>query len=717
MGVRVAEPDATAVFSVDNGDYVLKFQSKRNGAALALEVGKDDGRSQKLELVNEKEVRAAKLPASIEELLDIIVCPAGQRDIAAQKYYRILRTTADRELEKKKKEVEGLLAQKEKDYQKISDLFAQVDRMQAALDSAKIREQAFNIASINLDRASQIVKDAMKKIEEENDVEGALIILSTEALDTAYQQASTLKKKAEIAIGQVVVGYEFKISLLEPQFKYGEIAECYEKIAGIYDKEGFEKENLATYILDASRFWGFNGEYKKQLELSLKAFTIYDQALPTNHPTWALIYSHLAGAYGNFGEYQKELEYDLKALAILENILPENHNDLTRYYGSLASTYGHLGQHEKQLESNLKALAIREKNLPYNHPDLARSYGNLAFTFGELGNYKMQLDYNLKAFEIYEKILPTDHPDLAISYNNLASTYGKLGERQKQLEFNFKALGIREKILPPNHPYLGESYNNLAVTYFHLGEYQKQLEFNLKSVAIREKVLPADHPHLAISYGNLAGAYRENGKSQKVLEFYLKSLAITEKSLPANHPDLAWSYSNLANTYGGLGDYQKQLEFYIKALSIREKILPPNHPDLPKSYSNVGRAYRYVGEYAKSIDCIQKAIKLGELANPTHPDLNRFYSNLGITYTKNHQYFEAKDVLIKSERLKGDEGIYRSWVIFYALQKKKKQSIESLQKAISLGFKDLKWLETEPDLKNIRKEKGYKDIVEQLKKQ
>ena len=77
---------------------------------------------------------------------------------------------------------------------------------------------------------------------------------------------------------------------------------------------------------------------------------------------------------------------------------------------------------------------------------------------------------------------------------------------------------------------------------------------------------------------------------------------------------------------------------------------------------------------------------------------------------------KAKSALEKSESLKPEAGVYRGWVMYYATQKKKKQSIESLHKAVELGFKDLKWLETEPDLKNIRKEKGYKDIVEQLKK-
>ena len=674
VGVRVAESDATAVFSLNNGDYQLKFQNKRNGASLALEVGKDDGKGQKLELVNEKEVKAAKLPASAEEPMDIIVCPAGQRDIAAQRYYRILRTTADRELERKKKEVAALLEQKEKDYQKISDLFALIDRMQAALDSAKIREQAFNIASINLDRASQMVKDAVRKIEEEQDVEGALKILNAEALDTAYQQASALKKQADAAIRQVIEGYEFKISLLELQFKYGDVAECYEKIAEIYEREGYDKEQLAVNLSQAAGYWGFNGDYQKQLEFNLKALGIREKALPTDHPDLALSYNNLAETYGYLGDYQKDFEY------------------------------------------NQKALAIREKVLSADHPDLAESYSNLAVAYLYLGDYQKELEYNQKALAIREKILSADHPDLAASYNNQARAYLYLGDYQKELEYNLKALAIFEKVLPADHPDLARSYHNLALTYFNLGEHQKASEFILKASAIFEKVLLADHPDLARSYGMLAITYSNLGEHQKALEVIPKALTIYEKVLPADHPELAVLYNNLALTCSNISEHQKALELNLKALVIWEKVLPADHPDLTSSYTNVGRAYRDVSDYEKGIEYGQKAIRIGEALNPKHRLLNRFYANLGITYIKARQYPEAKAALEKSKNLKAEERVYQGWAMYYALQKQKKQAIESLQKAVSLGFKDLKWLETEPDLKNIRKEKGYKDLVEQLKK-
>ena len=493
-GVQIKEKDSNGDYSKDKGEYRLTFQTKRNGASLALEVGHSDGNNQKLELVNEKEVKSAKLPAGAEAFLEIIVCPAGQRDIAAQKYYRILRTTADRELEKKKAEVEFLLAQKERNNQKIGELFTQLDQMQAALDSAKIREQAFNIASINLDRASKMVQDAVRKIEEDNDVEGALKILNVEALDTAYQHASALKQKAESAIRQVIEGYEFKVSLLKPQYKYGEVSGCYEKIVEIYEKEHYDRIQSATYLAEAAVFSRYNGDYQKTLEFNLKALAIRLESLPSGHRDIAVSYNNTADIYDLLGNPQKGLELNLKALAIYEKATPMNYRDLGISYNNLAVSYRNLHEYQKSLELNLKALAIREKALPADDIDVAMSYNNLSDIYSKSGKFGKQLEYNLKALDIYEKILPANHPDLANCYTNLAISYGNMHEHDTALTFALNAVRLNEKILPGNHPNLATSYNNLAWVYRNLGNHYKQLEFNQKALAIYENVLSPDHP-------------------------------------------------------------------------------------------------------------------------------------------------------------------------------------------------------------------------------
>jgi hypothetical protein len=43
--------------------------------------------------------------------------------------------------------------------------------------------------------------------------------------------------------------------------------------------------------------------------------------------------------------------------------------------------------------------------------------------------------------------------------------------------------------------------------------------------------------------------------------------------------------------------------------------------------------------------------------------------------------------------------------------------MDNLKKAVEMGYNNLNWILTDSSLENIRSEKGYKEIVEQLQKQ
>jgi len=593
-GVKISAFGANDCYTTDAGMFRLEFPDKKPGDKVKIIVGSNDRDGLSLELVNDKVIAHVRIPSNPDDdIVEIIVCKVGQRNDAALRYNGLIVKTINETMEKRLKEIDEKLGAAKIDVETIVALQNEKEKLAAERDSAlvKAEEQALYIASINLDKASQLVKNAVLKVDSLRDIPGAILVLDNEILYHAYLEASEKKKKAESEIHQVVAGFEFKIKLLEPMYRYGEIAECYEKIAGIYEREGFEKEKLATNLFEAAKSWGENGDYQKLFELSLQALT------------------------------------------------------------------------------------IREKILPVGHPDLAMSYVSLAISHGKINQHQKALEFNQKALAIWEKVLPADHPDLAMLYLSMAVTYGNLNERQKQLEFNLKSLSIREKVLPTNYPNLATSYNNLAFTYGKLGDYQKQLEFNQKALAIREKNLPANHPDLSWTYFNLAWTYYNIGDYQKHSDLRDKALVVLEKVIPIMHPNWTKIYDNLGFASSNFGDYQKQLEFRLKALSIREKILPSDHPDLAWSFNDTGCAY-----------------------------------------AKLHQFPQAKDYFEKYQAINSSGRVFRNWAMYYALQNDKTKAIENLQKAISLGYKDLKWIETDDSLESIRGEQAYKEIVEQLKK-
>ena len=761
-GVDVSAFGANTVVTTEQGMFTLEFPDKNPGDKVKIIIGSKDRDGVVLELVNDKALAQTRIPSRPEDdILEIIVCRAGQRNEAALRYNGLIVNTINKTIDKRLSDIDEKLGAAKIDAESIVSLQKEKDKLREARDSAlaKAEEQALYIASINLDKASRLVREAVLKVDSLQDIAGAIVVLDNDMLYRAYLEANEKKNRAESEIQQVVAGFEFKIRLLEPQFRYAEIVDCYQKIAEIYEKQGSPKDKL-TGCYDCLGLGLYNsGEYQKSLDLALKTLAIREKILPADHPDMATSYHNLSADYGQLGEYQKQMDFILKALAIREKVLPADHFDLAMTYQNLGWAYENLGEYPRALEFHSKGLSVYEKTLQANDrnlansylhqgiiyeklgefqkstefilkainiqekvspldPYLASSYSEMAVVYGRLGYYKKQLEFNLKALSIQEKkeLSAADSLELALICNNISNSYNHIGEDQKALEFMLKAVAIYENVLPVGHPYLATTYNNLAGRYGNLGEYQKALEFNLKTLSIREKASPADTSALAASYNGLAVTYAYLREHKKAVEFMLKAVAISEKILPADHPDLAMAYQNLSLMYISQKNYEKQLEFGVKALTINKKIRPANHPDLILAHASVGVAFRGIKKYPQSLENLQTAISIGEAAEPKFKNLYQIYSELGFTLIKAHQFPDARSALEKSESLKPAPWLYGYWAAYYAVQNDKSKAIENLQKAISLGFKDLEWVTTDDSLESIRGEKEYLDIVEQLKK-
>ena len=102
------------VFSNAKGEFTLVFTKSEVGHFVEITVGDKDGKGQMIEVVNAKEVEQYFLPANANNDFKIIICKKGERDIAAQRYYKILKISVDKELAKKKKEIDGALAENKK---------------------------------------------------------------------------------------------------------------------------------------------------------------------------------------------------------------------------------------------------------------------------------------------------------------------------------------------------------------------------------------------------------------------------------------------------------------------------------------------------------------------------------------------------------------------------------------------------------------------------
>ncbi len=90
---------------------------------------------------------------------------------------------------------------------------------------------------------------------------------------------------------------------------------------------------------------------------------------------------------------------------------------------------------------------------------------------------------------------------------------------------------------------------------------------------------------------------------------------------------------------------------------------------------------------------------------------------LGNAYTANGMYENGLRVDLKLARLRPDDHLVcYNLACSYSLLGKYKQALESLGKAIDLGYDDLHHLEDDSDLDSLREEDDYKLLIDKLKR-
>ncbi len=680
VGVEVSghiqgRDNANKRYTTDNGDFILAFQNANVGYKVELAIGTEDSYGNTLEVVNDKEVEQCLIPAQPTNIFEIVVCKKGERDLIAQKYYNIIKTSADRALAENQKKIETLLNEKVKDIQTIADLSVKFKELQNQNDSLMIYKEAFKIASINRDNASKRILEYLTALDQGKSIQEARAALSLKEAAKDLDQSiggfrQALEELNTIANTSILVyDYERAITayqtiidrLKQVNFNPLSIAEYYLKLGNVYNFNAdfnkaleYEEEaiKIQKNILDLespilalsndniSVTYSYLGKYKEALSFSKKALTVREKMAEPNYWSLANNYHNISSIYQAVGQYKEALLFSKKSIELLET-LDTSSSILAIAYNGIAGIYSNLGEYEKALDYGKKALSISlEKN--DNQLLLAMTYSDLGVDYNKLGNYNKALDLNKKSLKILEEKLAPDHIELATAYNNIASTFANLREYNDALQFAKKAIAIYTKKLDSNHPQLATAYNNIASTYQSKGDYENALIFQKKSLAIKERIFLEGNPTFALDFGNLALNYSKLGQFEKAIQFQKKAIEIEEKNYDAMHPDLGTSYYNLGTIYLDMHLYDEALHFIEKSVEIREGSLGSQHPSLSASYNQMASIYSLQKKPELALKYQQKAVDIDEaILSPQHPDRAIGYNNMVSIYSDLKEFDKA----------------------------------------------------------------------------
>lgn len=126
---------------------------------------------------------------------------------------------------------------------------------------------------------------------------------------------------------------------------------------------------------------------------------------------------------------------------------------------------------------------------------------------------------------------------------------------------------------------------------------------------------------------------------------------------------------------------------------------------------NEGNKYLRQGKW-------EDAVKNYEMALHHNKEFQETYINLSTTYLRAKKYDEALKTLRSLEKINASHPLlHYNLACYYSLTKQPKASLDSLKKAVDLGYKEFQEIQTDPDLENLRNETEFQKWFQELQRE
>lgn len=483
-----------------------------------------------------------------------------------------------------------------------------------------------------------------------------------------------------------------------------------QKLIPLLEEHDFDKITIANALEILAFIYHRLNQNRKALDYQHRATNIKETRLDPSDGRLAISYANSAIFLEELGELNQALEFHHQAIRIKENLENATESLASAYY-HISKTYHQLQVLDKAVEYLKRVIDIREKVLEENHQDLALSYYRMAVLQRKAGELELALDYQKKALKIFEVLFAPNATGLAPIYETASTIYLDLNLLDEALKCNRRIVDIYEQDPDVTDMTLAQAYDELAYVYRLLKKHEDALEFQKKAVWTVENTFGTDHPKTAEFLLHLSNIYFDMEQYDQVLKTRLKILAIRER---INSPmDIDWGHAcqNLAYAYQNLRDYEQALKMFRQAAAVFERSPEENNSNLLVLYNQIGLCHYRLKAYEEAIAYYQRSY------NPGSDMEAIFHNNVGLSYIRLGAFEKAEANFRKQQALEPDsQFVFLNWSIFYAHKHLINEALQNLEKAIALGFKDWEKLETDENFANIRGEKRYIELIEQLKK-
>ena len=432
----------------------------------------------------------------------------------------------------------------------------------------------------------------------------------------------------------------------------------------------------------------------------------------------------MASTYENLGLYAHAKELAKGAMDARMRLLGPNDPRTLESMAQLGWIRARQGQDAEAEGLERQALAGIVRLFGPNSPLALETEDRLALVLSHRGNYTEAEKFERNAVNLGTRRLGSENAQTLKAMNHLGVILineGRFAEAEQEYR---QLLDVDLRVWGQDHPETLKTQGNLAVTVLRQDRLAEAEQLYRDTLVAHQHVFGPEHQNTARVMDNLAGVLGEEGHWAESEKLNREVLAIRSRTLGPEHPDTLGSKGNLANVLAAEGEVHEAEKLQGETLAAQARVLGAQNPYTLLTKSNLARIFIKEGRCAEAEKIARESFE-AEIRSlgPEHLYTVDGLQQLGTAMACSHRYAAASKLfreVIEKESASGDKG--NGWRLWYAFAcvaaaaNRPDDALENLQQAVSLGYQNADRLLADDDLKPLRQNVHFQELVASLKR-
>lgn len=431
----------------------------------------------------------------------------------------------------------------------------------------------------------------------------------------------------------------------------------------------------------------------------------------------------MSRTYVNLGLYARAEELARRALDARTTILGPNDQktlESMTQVGLILHREGHAAEAEKM---ELQAYEGTRRILGSDNSLTLEAEDYLASALVYLGRFDEAEKLEREVVERATRVLgPNSERTLRAMDNLGAALLWQNRNLEAEQEFR-RLLQVAGAAWGPENPGTLRATSSLATALAGEGRLAEAEPLDRSTLATEERVLGPDHPLTGDSRESLAYVLSLEGKRANAEKLYRESLASRTRAFGPESSLTLFSESELADLLYNMGRFREAENQGRETLKTQIRTMGPESLYALKSKDLLASILIKEGQYAEAESLARDTFEARMRSlGPAHPETLGSLRLLGIAMAFSRHYADAsklyRDVIAKQGNSSGERGRWTVWNDFASVAISAghpDDAIQYLREAIDRGFRDADALAADDNLKSLRRNPHFRELVANLR--